>query len=339
MINIVHIANGNSQLNPDGPFGKALLEMKDRVALTIIEQAKELSEEALLEKMREADILLTMWGAAPIPAALAEDHGKVRYILNLTGTCRPCMPIEIIRSSIPVTNWGDAPSHCIAEGAMALLLAVLKDLRTRIKHIRDGEWGGSQRFGISSGTLGSVRIGIYGCGAIGRKFVKMVEPFNPKLFVYDPYAEELPDSCQKVDSLKELFEKSEAIVIHAGLSDETCKSVNAEMLAMLPDNGIVINTARGDIIDQEALFAELKTGRLRAGLDVLNDGDSVPADHESRQWPNLIMSCHDVSSARWPQRPNALSPMEIIALANLERFLKGEPLKFIMDERRFSLST
>ena len=111
------------------------------------------------------------------------------------------------------------------------------------------------------------------------------------------------------------------------------------MLALLPDNGIVINTARGEIIDQEALFAELKSGRLRAGLDVLSDGDSVPADHESRQWPNLIMTCHDVASGGWPARPDALGAMEKNALANLELFIKGEPLKFIMDENRFNLST
>lgn len=338
MIKILHIAHGNSQLDPNGTFVSALNDNK-QVELTILQHGKDLSEEDLLSRMREADILLTMWGAIPIPPALAESPGKVRYVLNLTGTCRPYVPIEIIRSPIPVTNWGDAPAHCIAEGAMSLLLAVLKDLRTRSEQISTGVWAGSKRLGVVSGTLRSLRIGIYGCGAIGRRFVAMLAPFEPEVFIYDPYATTLPETCKKVDSLQDLFEKSEAIAIHAGLSDETRGSVTADLLAMLPDNGIVINTARGDIIDQDALFAELKSGRLRAGLDVLAGNDSLPAEHEARKWPNLMLTCHDVASASWPPRPGALSVAEINALDNLNRFIEGKPLNFIMDEQRFNLST
>ena len=118
MIKMLHMAGRRSQLAFEGPLADALRKLGE---LTILEQCRELSDEEALARMREADVLLTMWGSRPIPAALASDPGRVRYILNLTGTCREFVPVEVVRSSIPVTNWGDAPARAVAEGAMALL--------------------------------------------------------------------------------------------------------------------------------------------------------------------------------------------------------------------------
>lgn len=307
--------------------------------LEIVENGRELSDEQAMEQMRQADVLVTMWGSRAIPAELAKDPGQVRYVLNITGTCRAFVPIEIIQAGIPVTNWGDAPAFAVAEGAMALLLAVLKDLRPRTEKVASGQWGGAKRFDLPSGSLRDMKIGLYGCGVIGQRFVQMVKPFAPKLSVFDPYATEIPEACQRVDTLEGLFEHSDAIVIWAGLTDETKHSVNADLLAKLPDHAVIINAARGGIIDQDALFAELASGRLRAGLDVLDHGDCVPADHPSRQWPNLVLTCHDVTSAHWPDRSSLLSDMDRNALDNLRRFIAGEPLRFVMNERRYLLST
>jgi len=336
MIKMLHIASRRPQLSPTSPLGEALQQLGE---LEIVGQCRDMSDAEVLAKMRDADVLVTMWGAQPVPPELADDPGRVRYVLHLTGTCRQYIPIEIIRSNIPVTNWGDAPANAIAEGAMALLLAVMKDLRARTESVAAGEWMGARRLGIPSGTLRGLRLGMYGCGAIGKRFVELVTPFRPELIVFDPYLDGLPDSCRTVDSLEELFDQSEAVGIFCGLSDETQDSVSADLLARLPDNGIVINIARGEIIEQEALFAELKSGRLRAGLDVLAAGDAVPQDHEARAWPNLLMTCHDINSSLWPERPPQLSEADRIAVSNLKCFLSGKPLKFKIDERRYNLST
>ncbi|MBI1336079.1 MAG: hypothetical protein GC164_03850 [Phycisphaera sp.] len=333
---MLHVASGRPQFPAVGPLADALKEFG---SVKIVEQAKTLSDGQVLDLMREADVLITMWGSRPIPPALAQNPGKVRYILNLTGTCRGYIPIEIIRSGIPVTNWGDAPAHAVAEGAAALLLTVLKDLRKRTEKVAGGEWGGASKWEMPSGTLRGLRVGLYGCGVIGSRFIQLLTPFEPKWFIYDPYAAELPGNCEVVDSLESLVEQSEALVIWAGLTDETRGSLSAKLLAKLPNHGIVINAARGDIIDQDALFAELKSGRLRAGLDVLSNGDSIPPGHEARTWPNLILTCHDVNSARWPQRPPRLGEADKVALDNLRRFMEGKPLRFRMDERRYLLST
>lgn len=336
MLKMLHITNQRSQIAPNGPFAAALRELGE---LLIVERARDLSEDEVAAQMREADVLITNWASRRIPDALVADPGNVRYILNIGGTCKACVPVEMIRKGIPVTNWGDTPARSVAEGAMALLLAVLKDLRGRIEGVVAGKCWGAQRLGLSSGTLTGLKLGLYGCGVIGHRFVKMVAPFDPEVRVYDPYAKGLPDGCSRVDSLDALFDESEAVVIWAGLSDETRGSVNAGRLAKLPDHGIIINAARGEIIDQDALFAELKSGRLRAGLDVLVNDDYLPAGHEAHTWPNLILTCHDINSASWPVRPPQLSYADHVALDNLRRFIAGEPLKFVMDEARYHLSS
>jgi phosphoglycerate dehydrogenase-like enzyme len=333
---MLYMANRRSHLASDSPLGSALRDLGE---LDIVEQCRELGDEEVLAQMREADVLLTNWAARPIPAAIANDPGRVRYVLNIGGTCRATVPIEIIRSDIPVTNWGDAPSRCVAEGAMALLMAVLKDLRGRTEGVVAGKCWGAKRLGLSSGTLHGLRVGLYGCGAIGSCFAKFMMPLGPELLVYDPYVDELPDGARRVDSLEALFKQSEAITVHAALNDETRGSVTAGLLAKLPDHAILINIARGEIFDQEALFAELGSGRLRAGLDVLVDDDYLPVGHEAHTWPNVIITCHDINSAHWPERPPQLSESDLVALDNLKSFLAGKPLKFAMDEARYALSS
>lgn len=336
MLKMLHMAARRSQIGADSPLAKALRELGE---LVIVEKGKDLNDEQVLAQMREADVLLTNWATRPIPPALAQDPGRVKYVLNLGGTCRASVPIEIIRRGIPVTNWGDSPARVVAEGAMALLLAVLKDLRGRTAGVLAGKGAGARANGLPSGTLQGLRMGLYGCGAIGRRFVRFVAPYEPELSVYDPYAADLPENCRRVDSLDALFEQSEAVVIWAGLSDETRGSVTAALLSKLPDHGIIINAARGEIIDQPALFAELKSGRLRAGLDVLVNDDYLPQGHEAHTWPNLILTDHDITSAYWPQRPPQLGDSDKVALENMRRFIAGEPLKFVMDERRYHLSS
>jgi len=322
----------NTFRNAVKPFGE----------LEIIADGADLSEAELLKRMRGADILLTGWGSMPVPAAITKDPGNVKYICHITGEMRHTIPLEIIRSEIPVTNWGNAMAFEVAEGAMSLLLAMLKNLRGFIAEKEAGHWRDAKPQAVEQcGTLRGLKVGLYGLGFIGRCFLDLIRPYGSVLRAFDPYAKEWPGGVGRVGSLEELFKGSDAVVLHAGLTDETRNSVNAKLLALLPDHGIIINTARGGIIDQEALFAELETGRLRAGLDVLAGNDMLPSDHPALRWPNLILTSHAVGANLWPvqlEDPDApLIPLHDICLENLRRFAAGEPLQFIIDEKRYLL--
>jgi phosphoglycerate dehydrogenase-like enzyme len=286
-----------------------------------------------LHRIQNSDVLLTGWGHRPLPTELAESPGSLRYICHLTGEMTRIVPMEIIRSTIPVTNWGDAPAFEVAEGALTLLLACLKNLRPHIETKIGNGWRLAED---GLGSLYDLRLGVYGLGFIGRTFCELCQPFRPRLLVYDPYIADCP--YPRAASLEELFANSDAVVIHAGQTDETRRSVSAAHLAQLPDDGILINTARGGIVDQDALFAELAAGRLRAGLDVLDDGDTLPPDHPARSYPNLLLTAHQISKSDWPAG-NGTKRFHTVALDNLRRFHQNGPLRFLMDEIRYQRST
>jgi len=313
-------------------------ELRKIGTLALLEDGEAMSQTELTAHIRSCDILLTGWGSITIPTTIAEDPGSLGYVCNVTGTVQGSVPLEIIDAGIPVTNWGDAPAGRVAEGAFTLTLACVKGLRERIQFIRTGGWKLPE--GFYSGLMEGLGIGIYGFGYIGRRYVEMLQPFNASVRIYDPFVENVPDWCQKVDSLEALFDQSEVVAIHAGLTDETKGSVTAELLAKLPQNGVIINTARGAIIDREALFAELRSGRLRAGLDVL-DPEFLPPEHPARSWDNVIFTAHDLAKYRprggFP--PEHMIAMHRVCLNNLQRYLMGEPLQFATDRERYLLST
>lgn len=307
--------------------------------LEIVENGARLPEEKLAARIRECEVLLTGWGSVTIPVSAAARPGRLRYVCNLTGTVRRYVPLEVIEADIPVTNWGDAPAGRVAEATLALLLAVLKNIPGRVEIIRSGGWRPPE--GFRSASLASLDLGLYGCGVIARRFLAMLRPLAPTVRVFDPYAAELPEGVARAESLEELFSKSEAVVIGAALNDETAGTVTAELLARLPDGGVLINTARGEIVDQEAIFREVLSGRLRAGLDVLyeqpGEDPALPAGHPARDCPNLILTAHALSKI--DPAPEKLQEMHRICLENIRRHLAGDPLRFVVDRVRYERST
>lgn len=313
-------------------FIQALRELGE---LTIVPDAGKLPTTEVAKAIRACDVSLSCWGTVPIPEEIAAEPGNLKYACHITGTLRDCIPLSVIDAGIPVSNWGDAPANGLAEGAMALLFAVMKDLHRFVLRQRGmTAEAGSE---VVMGSLEEATVGIYGLGVVGRRFVEMLRPFNPVIRVYDPYLKDLPKGCIRVDSLAELFSQSRIVVIHAGLTETTRKSVSAELLARMPDHGILINTARGAIVDHDALAKEVCSGRLRAGLDV-SDPEPLPTDHPLARHPGCIFTPHCVAGS-WPGDTVQLSKLHRICIDNLGRFARGEPLRFRMDRQRYLLST
>jgi len=332
-LKMLHIGDADSRFPTAGPFVDSLQEFGE---LTVVLNGGKLDDETKADLIRKHDVLLTIWGSSRVPESIAHEPGRLAYICNISGGLARWIPLSIIEAGIPVTNWGDAIAPDMAEAALSLLLAALKELLPQQLHVREGGWHRQDR---RIGMLHGLRVGIYGMGAIGQKFAEYLRPFECRIRYYDPYlpTEAAPAGCTPIDSLHRLAATSDALVIHAGLTEETRGSVNASVLAQLPDYGIVVNTARGDIVDQEALFNELRTGRLRAALDVLAGSDMLAPDDSARRWPNVLFTAHDLCFATW-NKPK-LERYEEVCLDNLHRFREGKPLLYRFDRDRYLRST
>ena len=134
--------------------------------------------------LRETDIAVIGWGPCMLPLSLLETGFRLKYICHMTGELKRYIPLEYIRAGIKVTNWGKSLSFATAEGALALLLAVMKDISGLDRTTRtSGRAGWRPRPFL---TLKGARVGIYGLSPIGKIAARLLKPFGPVLSFYDP---------------------------------------------------------------------------------------------------------------------------------------------------------
>lgn len=178
----------------------------------------------------------------------------------------------------------------VAEMAVALIFAARRELRfNRIHCVDTGNWAKN----ISNETIGGT-IGILGFGNIGRITARLFKALGCEVIAYDPYPNEAlaREAGVALVPLEELFRRSDAISVHVPYSQETHHMVNAERLAMMKPTAVIVNTARGGIIDEDALYDALKARQIRgAGLDVYRE-EPLPASSKLCELDNLIMMPH-----------------------------------------------
>jgi len=231
---------------------------------------KNWDEAEYLRRLRDVDAIVTHRASRKVPPGLAEERGRLRLLAHCAGTVRHLVDRRHIEGGLLVTNWGDRVFG-VAEASLALLLACLKQIPAIHRHV-SSDWQDDRR--IHQGfpcTLADMDVGLYGFGPIGRHMAQLLEPFGTRVAIYDPYAEDVPSGIRVCGELRELFATCQAISLHCGLNDATRDSVTAELLALLPQGGILVNTARGPIVDEGALAREVANRRLLCAVDVIRN--------------------------------------------------------------------
>jgi D-3-phosphoglycerate dehydrogenase len=248
------------------------------------------SEEEIIELARGADAVLNCY--AKITARVIDklDHCKIiaRYGIGVDNVD----VIAATRAGILVTN---VPDYCVDEvsdHALALLLALARQIVAADRAVKAGAWDVVTHAAIR--RLRGQALGLIGFGKIAKALAAKVEPLGIKVIVYDPYLN--PDliarhGAEAVD-FDRLLGESDAVSIHVPLSPETRNLIGPRELARMKPTAFLINTSRGGIVDEQALATALREGRLAgAALDVLGD-EPAPADHPLMQAPNLILTPH-----------------------------------------------
>jgi len=157
-----------------------------------------------------------------------------------------------------------ANAAAVAEQALALLLACAKSVVTLDQRMRAGHWDKSTHKSIE---LEGRTIGVIGLGAIGLRFARMADALDMRVLGFDPYAKDLPGYVRTAE-LATIWRESDAISLHCPLTSDNAKLVNAQTLAACKRGVIIVNTARGGLIDEAALLAAIRSGQVHsAGLD------------------------------------------------------------------------
>jgi phosphoglycerate dehydrogenase-like enzyme len=248
-------------------------------------------------------------GGPPAQQVLAK-LPNLQVIQLLSAGVEPWLPL--VPDGVTLCNGRGVHSGSTAELAVAGLLAVLRKLPTFRAEQLAHRWSPD-----SSDDLDGKLVLVLGAGDIGRRIAAAVSVFDAKCtFV----ARTARDDVHAIEELPALVGEHDVLVIAVPLTPATRGLVDADVLGGLPDGAVVVNIARGSIIDQDALLAELQAGRLSAFLDVV-DPEPLPADHPLWDAPNLVLTPHvGGGTSGWRKRGYRL------VREQLERFVRDEPL-------------
>jgi lactate dehydrogenase-like 2-hydroxyacid dehydrogenase len=227
------------------------------------------------------------------------------------------------RRNIAVGHTPDVLTKTTAELTMALLMATARRLSEGIDAVRNGEWSTWQPMWLTGQDLHESTVGIMGLGRIGAAVARMLSGFDCKLIYFDPYPNpKLAESLGiEYVSWEDLLSRSDFVTTHTPLTPETRHLFNADAFRRMKKTAIFINTSRGGIVDQQALYDALVGGEiLAAGLDV-TDPEPLPADHPLVSLKNCVILPH-IASASVATRIQ----MAILAADNVLAGLAGTPL-------------
>jgi len=300
---------------------------------------QDVPEDVYAAAIRESDaeIVMTGWRSPLLTPEILQANPQVRYLVNLTGELKRYVHRDCITQGLLVTNWGDVPAASVAEGTLMMTLASLRRSyywQVQMHEKKEG-WKDTDGPWVPQGLFDKT-VGLYGFGRIAREFAKMLKPFDVRILVLSSWIsdrDQVEYGVELVNDLRELFEKSDIVSVHTGVRPDTLHSVNAEVLSAMKDGGHLINTARGKIIDEDALLAELKKGRLFAALDVY-EKEPLPADHPFRGLQNCHLFPHQggpTDDYRWRCGANAVD--------QVERYLRGEELKHRITVKQYDRMT
>lgn len=242
----------------------------------------------------EYDVLITSWSTARFDPAVLRGR-RLRLAVHSAASVRSLFPVETLGGDVRLAQGGaDAMALAVAEMSVTLTLAQLRNLvwhDRRFQSSRDWREGGS---GVLGQSITAQRIGIVSLSRVGRHYARMVRGLGATgVRAYDPYASDADarELGLELCSLDELCATSDVLAICAPATPETAGMIGAAHFALLPDQAIVINAARAQVTDEEALFDEVRSGRLRVGLDVYTT-EPLPAESDLFGRDNAILLPH-----------------------------------------------
>jgi len=311
-------------LDWQGPENRAIIEAESlpEVELRMVTSRDPADLRALV-----ADAAFFVGGVEPIPASLIESAPGLRLI-HKWGVGVDKIDLVAARArGVPVAVTAGANAVPAAEFTVLLMLAVLRRLVARGTKLRTGEWQQARADARADARrLGGKIVGLVGMGAIGREVAKRVRAFEAGIRYFDPrrlpvMEEQALGSC--FVELEALLPEVDILSLHVPLVEPTRHLLSRERIARLKPGAIVINTARGAVVDEEALAEALENGRLGgAGIDVFST-EPLPATHPllGVTSPGLVLTPHVAGSAF-----DNVAAIARHAFANIRRVLRGEPL-------------
>lgn len=288
--------------------------------------ARDFTEPRVRAALARTEILVTGWGCPRLEADVLDAAPRLRAVLHAAGSVKGFTGPEVWRRGIAVSSAAAANALPVAEYTLAMILLTGKDVFALRDRLREGRAFPYDGVLTGVGNLGR-RVGVVGASRIGRRLIELLRPFDLAVALADPYVD-APEAARlgvPLLPLDELLATSDTVSLHAPHTAETRRLIGARELALMPDGAVLINTARGALVDHEALTAELRAGRLGAVLDV-TDPEPLPAGSPLYDLPNAFVTPHLAGS-----QGNELARLGRVVVEEAERLSSGAALRYAVD--------
>lgn len=300
---------------------ETLSKLKKQVDLVTFEEEKPPSANDARRLLAGAVACITSWGSPRITSELLDVAPELRLIVHAAGSIKPVVSDAVYERGITITSGAPAIAVGVAETTLGLIITSMKNVFGLSTAIRHGGWHAGRDARRYVKEMIGTTVGLVGAGHVGRHMLKLLGGFDVRVLLSDPTltpaeAEALGATLVDLDTL---MAESDVVSLHAPSIPVTHRMINASNLKLMKDGATLINTARGSLIDEQALINELSTGRIWACLDVTDPEPPAP-DNPLQSMPNVVMTSHIAGSVS-----TGLVRIGRYAAEEIELFLAGKP--------------
>jgi len=262
-----------------------------------------IDQDYMVDNLRNAEVCFTCWGTPVLTKEILDTSPDLKLVLHGAGTPKAIVSDEIWNRGIRVATAAPVIAIDVAETALGAMIYCLKRLGDYDRIVRTGRWATDYKSGEVSDVNALkplikrlnayLTVGIVGASHVGKNMIRLLKPFGVKILLYDPcisptMAREM--GVQQV-SLETLMQTSDVVSVHTPKLPSTYHMISAAHLASMKDGALFVNTSRGPNVDQDALLAQLQSGRIHAYLDVF-DEEPLPADNPFIKLDNVLLTPH-----------------------------------------------
>ena len=254
-------------------------------------------------------------------------QGRLRWIQSSAAGMDHCLVPAVIESDIVVTSASGLLADQVAEHTMALVLAWMRSLPVFFEAQKKKEFIRRPTRDLTRAT-----VGIVGFGGNGRRVAQVLAPFQTRILATDMFPEDKPDHITELwpeDRLDDLLAASDVVLLNLPLNDSTRHLFDASRLAKMKSDALLVNMARGPIIDTDALVVALNAGTIAGTVVDVTDPEPLPESHPLWDCPNVIITPHVGGQFRWRN-----DDVTDLLCENIRRFRVGEPLINLLTDKK-----
>jgi len=286
--------------------------------------------EQVAEEIGEFDGLVTGWGTPALDQSVFRNARRLRIIAHSAGSVKYMLSEDLVNryvipTGIRVFSANDAIAYNVAESTIGYMIMASRRFINHALSIRTkGAW--RDRTIPSNGQyLSGSKVGIIGASKVGRHVIRLLEPFDVRILVYDPYLSESDANRLDIEktSLDGVFSQCDFITIHTPTTNETYRMIGKGQLALMKDGAILVNTSRGSVIDHEALLDKCLDGKNIVVLDV-TDPEPLPPDSPFRKLENVVITPHVSGSGYYGYHRIGSSTLKALVDFFAGRQIEGE---------------